>query len=81
MTVKNINYNVYGEKSTWYENKYNNYITYNSSWGAGNSNVDLASGYLTYKKINLNEKIDNSICPFGIAGHCDIFVHNTIIWN
>ena len=81
MTVKNINYNVYGEKTTWYENKYNNYITYNPSWGAGNSNVDLASGYLTYKKINLNEKIDDSICPFGIAGDCDIFVHNAVIWN
>lgn len=81
MTVKNINYNVYGEKSTWYENKYNNYITYNPSWGAGNSNVDLTNGYLTYKKINLNEKIDNSICPFGIAGDCDIFAHNAVIWN
>ena len=81
MTVKNINYNVYGEKSTWYENKYNNYITYNPSWGAGNSNVDLASGYLTYKKIKINEKIDDSICPFGIAGDCDIFAHNAVIWN
>ena len=81
MTVKNINYNVYGDKSTWYENKYNNYITYNPSWGAGNSNVDLTSGYLTYKKIKINEKIDDSICPFGIAGDCDIFAHNAVIWN
>ena len=81
MTVKNINYNVYGEKSTWYENKYNNYITYNSSWGSDSSNVDLARGYMTYKKIHLNEKIDNSICPFGIAGDCDIFAHNAVIWN
>ena len=81
MTVKNINYNVYGDKTTWYENKYNNYITYNPSWGADNSNVSLTNGYLTYKKINLNEKIDNSICPFGIAGDCDIFAHNAVIWN
>ena len=81
MTVKNINYNVYGEKSTWYENKYNNYITYNPSWGAGNSYVDLTNGYLTYKKIHLNEKIDDSICPFGIVGDCDIFAHNAVIWN
>lgn len=81
MTVKNINYNVYGEKSTWYENKDNNYITYNPSWGSGTSDVDLASGYLRYKKININEKIDDSICPFGIAGDCDIFAHNAVIWN
>ena len=81
MTVKNINYNVYGDKSTWYENKYNNYITYNPSWGAGNSDVDLTSGYLKYKKIKINEKIDDSICPFGIAGDCDIFAHNAVIWN
>ena len=81
MTVKNINYNVYGEKSTWYTNKYNNYITYNPSWGAGNSNVDLAYVYLSYKKININEKIDDSICPFGVAGDCDIFAHNAVIWN
>ena len=81
MTVKNINYNVYGEKSTWYENKYNNYITYNPSWGTGNSFVALTNGYLTYKKIHLNEKIDDSICPFGIAGDCDIFAHNAVIWN
>ena len=80
MTVKNINYNVYGEKSTWYANKYNNYITYNPSWGVGNSNVSLTNGYSLHK-INLNEKIDDSICPFGIAGDCDIFVHNAIIWN
>ena len=81
MTVKNINYNVYGEKTTWYENKYNNYITYNTSWGSGSSNVDFARGYMTYKKIHLNEKIDDSICPFGIAGDCDIFAHNAVIWN
>lgn len=81
MTVKNINYNVYGEKSTWYENKYNNYKTYNPSWGSGTSNVALDSGYLAYKKIKINEKIDDSICPFGIAGDCDIFAHNAVIWN
>ena len=81
MTVKNINYNVYGEKSTWYENKYNNYITYNPTWGKGGNNVALSYGYLFEKKININEKIDDSICPFGIAGDCDIFAHNAVIWN
>ena len=81
MTVKNINYNVYGEKSTWFQNKYNNYITYNPTWGKGGSNVALSYGYLFENKIQINEKIDDSICPFGIAGDCDIFAHNAVIWN
>ena len=81
MTIKNINYNVYGEKSTWYANKYNNYITYNPTWGKGGSNVGLNYGYLVEKKIELNKKLDDSICPFGIAGDCDIFAHNAVIWN
>lgn len=81
MTVKNINYNVYGDKSTWYENKYNNYITYNPTWGKGGNNVALSYGYLFENKIHINEKIDDSICPFGIAGDCDIFAHNAVIWN
>lgn len=76
--ITKINENVYGTKDSWkvlnignHKTKFPNFSNDGETFGDG-----IYSGQL-----KLNEKIDDSICFFGVAGDCDLFCNNAVVWN
>ena len=76
--ITKINEKVYGSKESWWvldigkhKTKFPHFSNDGETFGDGIYNGQR----------KLNKKIDDSPCLFGVAGDCDLFCNNAVVWN
>ena len=76
--ITKIESNIYGSKDSWYTIINGEHKTSIPTFSNGGNTFGdgVATGQL-----KLNDKINSSVCLFGIAGDCDLFCNNAVIWN
>lgn len=76
--ITKINEKIYGSKDNWYIITNGEHKTYLPTFSNGGHT--FSAGVKT-NQLEINKKIDSSVCLFGVSGDSDIFCNNAVIWN